>query len=165
MTDPGRAIVVVAALFSFSSITSAQYAGLTVGVRARVRTVGHPTWSYGRVVSYDTSGILLDPCVACEGEHIPRGHILKLQVGAEGKGRSYGLEGFLIGAITGAVVGHAIVQRTGGWPGHNDMFSCVRSCAATAAGVGGALLGGLAGLTTGAFFRRERWDSVYLYHP
>ena len=165
MTRIFRAVVVVGAVVSFSSTMSAQYAGLNVGVRARVQTAAHPTWSYGRVISYDTSGIVLDPCVACEGERIPRARIIRLQASAGSTGRSYGLEGFLIGAVAGAIVGHAIVQRTGGWPGHNDMFGCVRSCAATTAGIGGGLLGGLIGVTTGAFFRHEKWDSVYLYNP
>jgi hypothetical protein len=158
-----RSIALVVALVSFSRAVSAQYAGLDVGVRARVQTLSHPTWSYGRVISYDTTGILLEPCVACEGKHIPHAHILRLQASAGRTGRSHGLEGFLVGAIAGGVVGHAIVQRTGGWPGHNEMGSCVRSCAATVGGVSGALVGGFVGFTTGAFLRRETWDPVYVY--
>ena len=155
-----RAVKTFVLLCSVAGVATAQDATLEAGGRARVQTLLRPKWSYGRVISVDTGGVLLAPCTACEGSEIPRTHILKLQASAGRTGRSYALEGAIAGVIIGAVWGHAVVQRTGGWQSHNEMGSCVRSCAATAAGLLGGLLGAVAGTTVGAFVRRERWEPV-----
>src|SRR4029077_5481539 len=86
-----------------AKVATAQDATLEVGGRARVRTVLLPKWSYGRVISVDSGGVLLDPCAVCEGSEIPRTHILMLQASGGHTGRPYALEGAIAGAVLGAV--------------------------------------------------------------
>ena len=157
-----RALTIGVVLCAMARAATAQEATLQVGGRARVRTMLLSKWSYGRVISVDSGGVLLDPCVACEGSEIPRTHIQMLQASAGHTGRSYALEGAIIGATIGAYLAYRDVQRRGGRVGlgNQDMFACARSCATTASKLYGGFLGAVAGTTIGAFFRRERWESV-----
>ena len=135
---------------------------LEVGGRARVQTRSHPSWTYGRVVSVDSGGVLLEPCPICEGSEVPRTHILTLQASAGPTGRTYAREGAVVGAVIGAVWGHAEVQRHGGFTiGGLHLSSCRRGCSATAGEVLGGLGVALAGLTVGAFFHHEGWETVH----
>lgn len=155
-----RSIVLAFVLGCAAHAARGQYIGLGVGARARVQTQAHPKWSYGHVVSWDSTGVLLDPCTACEGRNIPRAEIVRLEHSAGHAGRSYALEGLLVGGILGAVISVASAKRHGGYPSHNEMFGCVRSCAANVAAATGGLIGGVIGATAGAFFRREKWERV-----
>jgi hypothetical protein len=159
-----RSMIIMLIVCCFARTARGQY-GLVVGVRARVQTTVHRDWSYGHVVSWDRSGVLLDPCGACEGRNIPLDHILRLQVSEGRTGRSYALEGAIAGAIGGAVLGHLVEQRRGGAHGTNDMFTCARSCARTLDEVLGGFFGVLAGTTAGAFVRREGWSTVSFVEP
>ena len=144
-----------------SSVARSQDATLAVGARARVQTASHPKWSYGRVVSYDTSRLLLDPCTACEGSSIPRADIRRLQVSAGRTGRSYALEGAVVGIITGVVLMHAVAQRSREPSGLAAEGPCGNTlCAIYQAEIAGGLFGGLLGTAAGAFVRRERWETI-----
>jgi hypothetical protein len=72
------------------------------------------------------------------------------------------IRALIIGATIGAYLAYRDVQRRGGRVGlgNQDMFACARSCATTASKLFGGFLGAVAGTTIGAFFRRERWESV-----
>ena len=157
-----RALTIGIMLCAMARAGTAQDATLQVGGRARVRTMLLHKWSYGRVISIDSGGVLLDPCAACEGSEIPRVHIQMVQASAGHTGRSYALEGAIIGATIGAYLAYRDVQRRGGTVGlgKSDIFGCGHGCAATASKLYGGFLGAVAGTTVGAFFRRERWEPV-----
>ena len=159
MTFLTRAALIL--LCIVSSAARSQDATLAVGVRARVQTTSHSKWSYGRVVSYDMSRLLLDPCAACEGNDIPRAHILRLQVSAGPTGRSYALEGAILGIVTGVVLMRAVEQHSSEKSGLAAEGPCgSQLCSLYQAEIAGGLFGGLLGTAAGAFIRRERWDSV-----
>ena len=144
-----------------SSAARSQEARLAVSVRARVQTTAHLKWSYGRVVSYDTASLLLDPCAACEGADIPRAHILRLQVSAGRTGRSYALEGAIVGVVTGVALMRSVAQHDPAKSGLASEAPCGgRRCALYQAEIAGGIFGALLGATAGAFIRQERWDSV-----
>jgi len=84
-----RALTIGVVLCAMARAATAQDATLQVGGRARVRTMLLNKWSYGRVISVDSGGVLLDPCAACEGSEIP-------------------------GATIGAYLAYRDVQRRGG---------------------------------------------------
>ena len=144
-----------------SCVARSQAATLSVGARARVQTTSHPKWLYGSVVSYDASTVLLDPCTACEGSNIPRANILRLQVSAGRTGRSYALEGAIVGVVTGVMLMHAVAQHSRQESGLAAEGPCGNPlCAIYQAEIAGGLFGGLLGTAAGAFMRRERWETI-----
>lgn len=136
-----------------------QYVDLREGGRIRIQTVAHPKWRYAHFVSYDSSGLRLTRCDSCGIEHFELPELRGFQASIGHTGRSFALEGALLGAVIGGVWGR---QTAVGATHRTSELDCVQRCAASAATVQGTLLGMVIGTTVGAFLRREHWVAMPL---
>jgi hypothetical protein len=110
---------------------------------------------HGRVVAIDSSSLLLAPVAASESLQLPVERIERLEVLRRGPRRT--LTGALLGAAAGAAAGFTITSISA--RGSDCAFVC------GAAEVGGAVLGGSAGLVVGGVIGSGsrapgRWETV-----
>jgi len=136
----------------------AQYVDLREGGRIRIQTATHPRWLYGRFVSFDTSGLRLNSCDTCEIRRVTLPQLRRFQASTGRTGRSFALEGAVLGVTIGAVLGRQTALPSHSTHPGEDL--CSQRCAATVNTIEGAIVGIVIGTTIGAFLRREHWEPL-----
>ena len=154
-----RALAILSLLVISGRELRSQYVDLREGGRIRIRTVAHPKWLYARFVSFDTSGLRLTQCDSCDIQRLPLPQLRTFQASTGRTGRSFALEGALLGAIVGAVWGRQTAIHQ---PEPTSDLACTGHCGNVTATVQGALVGTVVGTTVGAFLRRVHWETIPL---
>ena len=152
-----RALAILSLFLVSGRELHGQYVDLREGGRIRIQTATHPKWLYARFVSFDSSGLRLTRCDSCDIERVSLPQLRSFQASTGRTGRSFALEGALLGAVAGAVWGRQTAVHQ---PDPTNDLACTGHCGTVAATVQGALIGTVVGTTVGAFFRRLHWETI-----